>query len=260
MQRLAFVPLFLVLALTCGALISLVGKLDSELIGRMLTDPEIRFALGLSFATSLISLCVSILIALPSAWAMTRLAFPGKWLFNLLLDMPMVTPPLVTGMGLLLLLGNQGPVSGIAPWISANLFSPLGIIIAQSYVASSILIRSAMSSFASIDTNYVLTGYNLGLPPWKTFFLIEIPLCWRQLAGGCVLALSRCLGEFGATLMLAGATRMKTETLPMAVYLNIASGDFSAAIACACILIASASILLLLIHWFQKPGLPPCSR
>ncbi|MGK2888633.1 MAG: hypothetical protein ACSLEN_04570 [Candidatus Malihini olakiniferum] len=76
-------------------------------------------------------------------------------------------------------------------------------------------------------------AYNLYLTLLKIFFLVEIPLVWRSLLSGCVLAMSRTLGEFGTTLMLAGATRMKTETLPIAVFLNITSGDFSLAVGCA---------------------------
>ena len=160
---------------------------------------------------------------------------------------------MVVGIGLLLLFGAQEPFSGMFPDIPARLFSPLGVIIAQTYVASSILTRSAVSAFISMDRRYLHTAYNLGLGPLKTFILVEIPLCWRQLMGGCILALARALGEFGGTLMLAGATRLKTETLPMAIYLNIASGDFKTAIACAVLLIFIAALLLLCLHIFQKP-------
>lgn len=256
MHRLAVVPLCLLLALILGSLVSLLSKVDGGILSAILTDKEIRFAVMMSCGTSLVSLALSAAIALPAAWAIARFDFKGKRIINLLLDLPMVTPPLVAGMGLLLLLGSQGPFSDVAPWLSARLFSPLGIIIAQTYVASSILARSAVSSFISVDLNYVHTAYNLGLRPFAAFLLVEIPLCWRQLVGGCVLALARCLGEFGATLMLAGATRMKTETLPMAVYLNISSGDYPTAIACASLLLVIACALLLLLHTLQQPEKP----
>lgn len=253
MHRLAVVPLCLLLALILGSLAALLAKVDGSVISSVLTDKEIRFAVMMSCGTSLISLVLSIAVAVPAAWVIARFEFRGKQLINLLLDLPMVTPPLVAGMGLLLLLGNQGPFADAAPWLASRLFSPLGIIIAQCYVASSILARSAVSSFMAVDINYVHTAYNLGLRPFAAFVLVEIPLCWRQLVGGCVLALARCLGEFGATLMLAGATRMKTETLPMAVYLNISSGDYPTATACASLLLVIACALLLLLHTLQQP-------
>lgn len=257
MARIAFIPLLALLAIILGSAGSLLGRLDAGIVKSILTDPEILFAVKMSLSTAMCSLTLAVFISLPSAWVMARAKFPGKGLFNLVLDLPMVTPPMVVGIGLLLLLGGQGPLASIAPGLAARLFSPLGVIIAQTYVASSILVRSAVSAFISLDENYLLTAYNLGLGPVKTFILVEIPLCWRQLLGGCILALARALGEFGGTLMLAGATRMQTETLPMAVYLNIASGDFNTAIACAVLLMALAALLLLGLHFFQsKSGAP----
>jgi molybdate transport system permease protein len=159
---------------------------------------------------------------------------------------------LVTGMGLLLLLGQQGIAGKFAPRLSVMLFSPLGVIIAQTYVALSVFTRSAVSAFMSIDTNYVDTAHNLGLGPAQAFFFVEIPLVWKSLLGGCILSFSRAIGEFGACLMLAGATRMKTETLPMAIFLNIASGDFSAAVVCAVMLMVIAALMLIILHIAQK--------
>lgn len=254
MAKLAFLPLLILLGLILGSAVSLVARLDAELVKNILGDPEIIFAVKMSVSTALTSLVLAVLISVPAAWAMARSEFPGKRIFNLVLDLPMVTPPMVVGIGLLLLFGAQGPFSGIFPDLPARLFSPLGVIIAQTYVASSILTRSAVSAFIAIDRNYVHTAHNLGLGPFKAFLLVEIPLCWRPLMGGCILALARALGEFGGTLMLAGATRLKTETLPMAIYLNIASGDFNRAIACAVLLIMIAALLLLILHIFQKPG------
>ena len=254
MAKLAFLPLALLLCLILGSLGSLLARLDADLLRAILTDPEVLFAVKMSVGTAMTSLFLAVLISLPAAWAMSRCSFPGKRLFNLVLDLPMVTPPMVVGIGLLLLLGSQGPFSQLAPGLAARLFSPLGVIIAQTYVASSIFTRSAVSAFSALDANYVHTAYNLGLTPAKSFFLVEIPLCWRPLMGGCILALARALGEFGGTLMLAGATRLKTETLPMAIYLNIASGDFNTAVACAVLLICIAALLLMCLHFFQSSG------
>lgn len=252
MKWLALLPLALLVSLIGGSLVSLLWQIDLPVLTRLLHDGEIRFALALSVSSALLSLVLAGLIALPAAWAMVRLALPGRWLINLLLDLPMVTPPLVAGIGLLLLLGAQGPLGTVAPWLSRNLFSPLGIVIAQTYVASAILIRSASAAFAAIDRAWLNTAHNLGLAPFAVFVLVEIPLVWRALLSGAVLALSRALGEFGATLMLAGATRMRTETLPVAVWLNIADGNFSAAIGCALLLIVFAFMLLLALHSLQR--------
>ncbi|BEH73216.1 ABC transporter permease [Edwardsiella tarda] len=248
MRILALLPLLILLLFIVGSLAALLVQLEVTTLSTLLRDAEIRFAFGLSLATALLSLLLACVIALPAAWALVRLDLPGKRWINLLLDLPMVTPPLVTGIGLLLLLGQQGMVGSWWPALAQRLFSPLGIVIAQTYVASAILLRSASAALAAIDRAWLETAHNLGLAPLATFLLVEIPLVWRALVSGAVLALSRALGEFGATLMLAGATRMKTETLPIAVYLNIAGGDFSAAVGCALLLIVLAFLLLLLLH------------
>ncbi|MGJ3523790.1 ABC transporter permease [Nitratidesulfovibrio sp. D1] len=255
MAKTALIPLALLLAVVLGSIAALLARLDAATVAGILTDPEIRFAIAMSMGTAVTSLGLAVLIAVPAAWALTRGAIPGGRLLHrlsdLALDLPMVTPPLVTGMGLLLLLGQTGPVGAVFPAFARSLFSPLGVIIAQTYVACAILVRSAASALSAVDREYVHAAHGLGLSPWKAFLLVEIPLCWRPLTGGCILALSRALGEFGATLMLAGATRMKTETLPMAVFLNIASGDFTKAIACAALLIIIACALLLALHAMQ---------
>lgn len=254
MVWLTLAPLFILLGTIAGSLLSLVMQLDITTLLGLLGQQELRFALLMSLGTSLCSLLLALLIGIPAAWAMTRLRFPCQRLVNTLMDLPMVTPPLVVGIGLLLLFGQRGP---IAPWFPAAaqlLFSPAGVIVAQTYVASAIVLRSAHAAFSALNPGYLHTAYNLGLTPLQTLWLVEIPLCRHALLSGSVLALARALGEFGATLMLAGAVRLKTETLPIAIYLNIASGDFNLAIACALLLMLFASILLLLLHRLQAKG------
>ncbi|WP_341263497.1 ABC transporter permease [Morganella morganii] len=243
----ALVPLLLLLCLITGSLLALLFQVTPALLTKLITDPEFHFAVLMSLATSLTSLVLAFLIAVPAAWVMVRGGFPGKRVADALFDIP-----LVIGIGLLLLLGSQGPLAGIFPQLGRWLFSLVGVIIAQTYVASAVLYRSAQGAFASVDPAYVRTAMNLGLTPGKTLLLAEIPLCLQGLLSGGILAYSRALGEFGATLMLAGATRFKTETLPMAIYLNIASGDFSLALGCALILMALAIVLLVALHRLKR--------
>lgn len=254
MAKIALLPLAVLLFFIVGSLVSLLVQLDWPTILSLLADKEIHFALSLSVTTALISLCLALVISIPAAWAMSRIPFRGRRVIDLLLDLPMVTPPMVVGIGLLLLLGREGVVGQYMPELARWLFSPVGIVIAQTYVASSIIVCSATAAFKSIEPAYITTAFNLGLSPLKTLVLVEIPLIWRSLLSSCVLALARALGEFGATLMLAGASRFKTETLPIAVFLNISSGDFTLAIGCAVILIMLAMVMLLLLRIIQQKG------
>lgn len=251
MAKLTLLPLGFLLALVLGSLLSLVLELDLTTLAQVLKEPELFSAVMLSLGTALLSLALSLFIGIPAGWAVARMNFRGKGLINTLLDIPLVMPPLIVGIGLLLLLGQRGPLTTVAPGLSDLLFSPFGVVIAQTYVASAIVLRSASAAFSSIEPAFITTAWNLGLTPLRTLVMVEIPLCWHSLLGGGVLALARALGEFGATLMLAGATRLKTETLPIAVYLNIASGDFSLAVGCALLLVFLAGLLLLVLHRVQ---------
>jgi molybdate transport system permease protein len=248
----AYAALAILIFYIAGAVLSLVFQLEGPVILRVLQQREIRFAVGLSLATSLCSLFLAILIGLPASWAIVSGKPPFRPLINILLDLPTVTPPLVVGIGLLLLLGQKGIFGAISPRLASKLFSPLGVIVAQTYVALSIFTRSAVSALMSIDRNYVNAAHNLGLGPARAFLLVEIPLIRKSLLGACILSFSRAIGEFGACLMLAGATRLKTETLPMAIYLHIASGDFNAAVVCAVIQMVIAALMLIVLHIAQN--------
>ena len=250
--KLALIPLGLVFFIIVGAVFSLIGELNNEFILEVLTNPELHFALTMSLLTSIISLLLSLLVAIPIAWVMSQTSLPFQKVIDTFFDLPMVLPPLVTGLSLLLLFNGQGILGQIAPFVRDWIFSPMGIVVAQTYIATSIMLRNARGVFSTIDPGYRLAAYNLGLPPFQTLLKVELPMCWKPLLCGAILAWSRAIGEFGATLMLAGATRFKTETLPMAVYLNISSGDFDIAIGAAIWLLLISSCLLLALRLINK--------
>ncbi|MBE2898387.1 ABC transporter permease subunit [Pasteurellaceae bacterium 20609_3] len=246
--RLALLPLLTLLVVVLGSIAALLAQLNGEFLWQSLTDKEMHFALCMSLGTSLLSLCLAVVIAVPSAWLMSQVRLPFARVLDTLLDLPMVLPPLVTGLGLLLLFNSQGILGHWVPLLSEVIFSPLGIVVAQTYVASAIMLRNARGAFATLDHGFRQTAFNLGLTPWQTLLKIELPMCWKPLLCGAILAWSRAIGEFGATLMLAGATRFKTETLPMAVYLNISSGDFELAIGAALWLLLIGLVLLFAVR------------
>ncbi|WP_373602985.1 ABC transporter permease [Aggregatibacter sp. HMT-949] len=250
--KLALIPLFILLLIVVGTVLSLIMKLDAYFFRKVLFDPELHFALWMSLGTSILSLFLALCIAIPSAWVMSQVQLPFQKIFDTLLDLPMVLPPLVTGLSLLLLFNSQGILSQLIPSIGKWVFSPVGIIVAQTYIAGAILLRSAKGIFSAFDGGYRLAAYNLGLSPFQTLLKIELPMCWKPLLAGTILAWSRAIGEFGATLMLAGATRFKTETLPMAVYLNIASGDFEIAIGASLWLLFISACLLFVLRIMNR--------
>lgn len=137
-----------------GSVFSLIVKLDFYFFQQILFNSELHFALLMSLATSLFSLILALCVAVPSAWLMSQVRLPFQSFFDTLFDLPMVLPPLVTGLSLLLLFSSQGILAELLPFISKWIFSPIGIIIAQTYVASSILLRSTRGIFSSFESGY----------------------------------------------------------------------------------------------------------
>ena len=171
----------------------------------------------------------------------------GKNILDTLLDIPLIMPPLVAGVGLLFLFGRSFIGKHLA-YLGINfIFSPWGAVLAQAFIAAPIIARSGKSAFEAVSPQYEWAAQTLGLKPMKTFFTITLPMAKQGILSGIVLAWARSIGEFGATLMVAGATRMKTETLPIAVFLNISSGELGIALSCALMLIAVGFIMLFIL-------------
>lgn len=242
------VPLTLVALLVGGVVAVLFLRVPLPVLGATLVSEEIAFCLLMSLKSSLMALFLALTAGVPAAYVMARRQFPGKAVLDTILDIPLVMPPLIAGLGLLLLLSRSMLGGPLARWGIEVLFSPVGVVVAQTFVALPVIVRSARAAFASVDPGFALAAATLGATPFSTWVIIELPLAARGIAAGAVLAWARALGEFGATLMVAGATRFRTETLPMAVYLNMATGDTDMAIAAALVLLVLAGVLLLLLR------------
>ena len=249
MIRLFYGILFICCFGVLAVLYALAAQMGiADLLGALLTE-ETRFALKLSLATSVSSVGISMGLGLPVAYLMARRTFPGKFVVDTLLDIPMVMTPLVTGMGLLFLLGPN--IAG--QWLQKTgidfLFTPAGAVLAQTFIATPLIIRSGRATFEGIDEKYEQAGAMLGLSDARVFCFIVLPMARNGILAGAVLAWARTLGEFGATLMVAGASRMRTETLPIAVYLNLTSGEIELAVTCAWLLISLGVVLLMALKW-----------
>ena len=251
MDRLLVVPLVVFGLFVIGVVAALITEVSGSELLAALTTAETFFALRLSIMVSLAAITCAVVIGIPAAYFLARKSFPGKGFIDTCLDVPLVMPPLIAGVGLLFLLG-KGNLGGPLAEMGLNLiFSPWGAVVAQTFIATPIVIRSSKAAFESIDPGYEETAATLGLTPLKVFLKINLPLAGRSTLSGIILAWARAVGEFGATLMVAGATRLHTETLPIAVYLNISSGELGIAVACALMLIVTAFVLLLVMRKVQ---------
>jgi len=226
--------------------IALASYTNPATIWRALSSPEIIFALKLSLFTSTIAVLLCMILAVPAAYVLSRSDFPGKTVVDTILDIPLTVPPIVLGFSLLVFfstpLGRAIQNLGIT-----FVFERPGIILAQFIVISPLALRLMKSAFDNIGSRYEKVARTLGCNQRQTFFWIVLPLARNSLLAAAVLTWARAMGEFGATLILAGATKMKTEVMSIAIWLNIKAADLPKAIAAVLILISVSTLALLLI-------------
>ena len=252
LDRLLTIPLIFFTLIVLGVLVALVTQVSPAQLWASICHPETLFALRFSLTTACGAMAVAILIGVSAAYFMARRDFPGKGVLETLLDLPLVMPPLVTGVGLLFLFGQQLLGMPLAELGINIVLTPLGAVVAQAFIAIPIVMRSSQAAFASVDRGYEEVAATLGLSPFEVFLKINIPLAGRSLISGIILAWARTMGEFGGTLMVAGATRFRTETLPIAIYLNISSGELGIAVSCALVLLCAAFILLFVTRMINR--------
>ena len=210
-----------------------------------LGDPAALDALRLSLETSAIALAVIVVVGTPAAWLLATRRWPGRSLLITLVELPLVVPPAVAGIGLLAALGPDGLLGGALDEAGMRLaFETAGVVVALTFVASPFYVRQAIAGFEALDPALLDASRTLGASEARTFARVAVPVARGALGAGAALAWGRALGEFGATLMFAGSFRGVTQTAPLAIYERFAT-DFTSALALAAVLVAlSAAILL----------------
>lgn len=204
-------------------------------------------ALFLSLETTLIALVIILLLGTPLAYWLAKNQFPGNRLLRVLIQMPIVSPPAVAGVGLLLVFGRVGWLGWTFSILGVSFsFNLQAVVMAQVFISAPFYISSAMQAFETVDDKFLSVSRTLGVTRMRTFWRITIPLASPGLLTGAALSWGRALGEFGATMMFAGNFQGKTQTLPLAIYTAMQSG-IKSAIAMSALLLFISFILLLLV-------------
>jgi molybdate transport system permease protein len=215
---------------------------------KVFANPEFRFAAGFTFFTGIAATAAASAAGLACAAFLSRRSFRGKIFFDTILDAPLVMPPLVSGIALLIFLGPL--VGHRLSSIGINaVFTPLGAVIAQAFIAFPFALKMFRESFDAVDIRYENIARIMGCSPMKTFFHVTLPMARRGLLSGIAMTWARTVGEFGATAMLAGVTRMKTETLSAAIFLNISIGEMQFALVISVMLLCSSMTVLIFFKW-----------
>ncbi|MBP1949443.1 molybdate ABC transporter permease subunit [Virgibacillus litoralis] len=209
--------------------------------------------LFLSLKIASIATAIVVIIGIFLARIISRYRFPGKRILESLLMLPLVLPPTVVGFGLLYLFGKNGPFGSLLLDLFGIqiVFTWFGAVLAAIVVSFPLMYQSAAASFQNYDVNIENAALTMGASKWTVFWTITFPLAWPGLLAGLVLTFARALGEFGATLMIAGYIPNQTETIPLAIYFAVDSGNMDAAVFWVISIVAVGFTAILWLNWWS---------
>jgi molybdate transport system permease protein len=216
------------------------------------------FPLWLSLRVALISTLIVVLVGVALAWLLARKSFPGREAVDALVTLPLVLPPTVLGYYLLILLGRASPIGRQYEALTGSsiVFTWQGAVIAASVGALPLMVKTARAAFASVDPEVENAARTLGKSEWEVFRRVTLPLGSRGVAAAAMLAFARALGDFGATLMVAGNIPGRTQTAAVAIYDASQSGRDVLALTLVCVLSVAAFAILYLTNRLTaaRPG------
>ena len=207
--------------------------------------------LWISLKTAFLATIITSIIGIFISYKMANYKGRGRGFIDGIFTLPLILPPTVIGFFLLLLCGKNGFVGKIFMSFNKNIiFSWSATVIAATVVAFPMMYRTCRSAFEQIDKNMISAARTLGLSETKIFFKIAIPLAWPGIIGGLVLSFARALGEFGATLMIAGNIPGRTQTMPVAIFFAVEGGDMNKAMLWVLIIVAISFIMIFLLNYW----------
>jgi molybdate transport system permease protein len=244
------VALFVATAIALGLLVlpivAIFARVPAHLLIDQLDDPIVRDALFLTATTNALALGAILLIGTPAAYLIGRRRFRGRTALITLIELPLVLPPTVAGIGLLAAFaGRIGLLAGIFDRIGVSVvFTTTAVVLAICFVAGPFYLRAAIAAFETLDKDVLDAARVDGAGPFRVLMSVSVPLASAGLAAGAALSFARGVGEFGATIMFAGNLRGTTQTLPLLIYQDFElSFDLSLAIS-ALLVVVSAAVLI----------------
>ena len=225
--------------------VAYVGERDSPFSA--LGEPDVRAAVRLSLWTATLAAVLAMVVAIPAAYALARWRFRGRILIDALLDIPIVLSPIVIGIALILVFRSP-PGKWIEDHLVRFVFEVPGIVIAQFVLALAMQIRVLKTGFEELNPRYEQVARFMGCTPFGAFWRVTLPMCRSSLIAAFVMGWSRALSDFAATVTIAGSVRNKTETIPVAIYNNLASVQIGKALGLALLLTTIALCVLVVLR------------
>jgi molybdate transport system permease protein len=240
------VPALVGLAFLVLPMAGLLVKIPWDHLVAAVRGAAIGQALRLSLISASLATGISLVLGVPLAWLLARTSFVGQRLVRALVTIPLVLPPVVGGLALLLVLGRNGLLGRyLFSVLGVSLpFTTAGVVVAEAFVAMPFLVISVEGALRSADRRYEEAAATLGASRWMVFWRVTLPLIGPGMVAGAVLCWARALGEFGATITFAGSFPGQTETMPLAVYLQLAQSDVDSAVLLSLVLLIVSLLVL----------------
>lgn len=224
LRRVSILFAFSTFALFATLILSLLYFFRGELFMETLLSERTLFSIRLSIYSATVAAALATALAVPSAYALSRCDFPGKDAVDTILELPMIVSPAALGAMLLIFFNNP-----LGSWIQENgvqfVFDANGIILAQFVTTLGVATRLTKAAMDEIPRRYEDVARTLGASHARAFFNVTLPLCRRGLVAAFILSWAKAMGEFGATITLAGTMALKTETLPVAIFMKLSTAD-----------------------------------
>ena len=217
--------------------------------------------LWISIKTATFSTIITFFLGIVISYRMSNFKGKSKGIIDGLFTLPLILPPTVVGFFLLLICGKNGPVGKILELFDTSLiFSWTATVLAAIVVSFPMMYRTTRASFEQIDINILSAARTLGLSEFKIFYKIAIPLAMPGIIGGLVLSFARAMGEFGATLMIAGNIPGRTQTMPLAIFFAAEGGDMQKAMLWVIIIVTLSLFLILILNYWSEVQLKLMGR
>jgi molybdate transport system permease protein len=236
LKRASIAAALTVLVLYGGLILSLSWFLDGQTLKDSLFSARTLFSVRLSLVAATVSTGLALLLAIPAAYALSRYTFRGKEAAETVLEFPIIVSPAALGAILLIFFNNP-----LGQWVQENVvafvFTFAGIVLAQFVTVLGVAVRMLKTAFDEVPIELETVARTLGASPHHTFFTVTLPLAKNGLIAAFILAWAKALGEFGATLMVAGTMAMRTETLPIAIFMRLSTADIEGTVALIVLLV-----------------------
>lgn len=252
-KRLSILFAISVFAIYAGLVVSLFYFYKGSIFVETLFSERTLFSIKISLIAATIATLLSIIIALPCAYALSRFDFKGRNVIDTILELPMIVSPAALGAMLLIFFNNP-----LGAWIQEHyvqfVFTAYGIVLAQFITTVGVATRLIKAAMDEIPHRYEDVACSLGASPLKAFLTVTLPLCKKGILAASVLTWAKAIGEFGATITLAGSMAMKTETLPIAIFMRLSTADIEGTVVLILILLAIGFTTLYGVRLLTKKG------